>query len=491
MANGARADQLMLWARWACIPISTAGAYFAYRWSQEMYGPGAGLLTLILWTFEPNLLAHAELVTPDCAAWSFGLIAGYAFWRWLVRPTPSTMVLAGLALGLAQLTKLSWLLLYPLFPGIWGFCRAASVMAGDRDQGQHSVRWIRAEFPQLAGILGLSVLITNCGYGFQGTGAPLGSYEFVSRRLAGPVEASGHGNRFRQSWLSACPVPFPMQYVLGIDTQQRDFESFANASYLRGEWKHGGWWYYYLYGLLVKVPVGIFGLAVLSMILRRASGRGPRVCADAVVVFPALLLVGIASIPTAFADHVRYVFPALALALVFVGQVGAWQFVHRHPAVRLAIVVCLVDVVVATAAVYPGQLAHFNWLAGGSTQGWRCLLGSSFDWGQDLKHVAACIQEDESLPATIPVVAFQHFPVDPGRPRFRFMTFPEATAELIDQPPDGRLVLVSIDAALHQYATLEAMVAGLNCAGPMGRFGRPVVRQCGTFLVVRFVTEDQ
>lgn len=38
----------------------------------------------------------------------------------------------------------------------------------------------------------------------------------------------------------------------------------------------------------------------------------------------------------------------------------------------------------STLAVYPHQLAYFNELAGGPEDGYRHLLGSSFDWGQDL-----------------------------------------------------------------------------------------------------------
>ena len=33
-------------------------------------------------------------------------------------------------------------------------------------------------------------------------------------------------------------------------------------SYLRGEWRKEGWWYYYLYGLAMKVPLGVWALAL-------------------------------------------------------------------------------------------------------------------------------------------------------------------------------------------------------------------------------------
>ena len=62
------------------------------------------------------------------------------------------------------------------------------------------------------------------------------------------------------------PVPVPRNYLLGIDVQKRDFESHY-YSYLRGEWRKEGWWYYYLYGLAVKVPLGVWALALLAAVL--------------------------------------------------------------------------------------------------------------------------------------------------------------------------------------------------------------------------------
>ena len=52
--------------------------------------------------------------------------------------------------------------------------------------------------------------------------------------------------------------------ITGIDLQKWDFDR-DRSSYLRGEWRIGGWWYYYLYALLVKLPIGFLLLAVFSI----------------------------------------------------------------------------------------------------------------------------------------------------------------------------------------------------------------------------------
>ena len=53
-----------------------------------------------------------------------------------------------------------------------------------------------------------------------------------------------------------------------IDVQRRDFESFGRTSYLRGVFRDHGWWYYYLYALAIKVPLGTWLLALGAMVLR-------------------------------------------------------------------------------------------------------------------------------------------------------------------------------------------------------------------------------
>jgi hypothetical protein len=55
---------------------------------------------------------------------------------------------------------------------------------------------------------------------------------------------------------------------------------------------------------------------------------------------------------------------------------------------RLLIATALLGTVGSTLRCYPHQLAYFNELAGGPDNGWRHLLGSSLDWGQDLRIAA-------------------------------------------------------------------------------------------------------
>jgi hypothetical protein len=353
-ANGVRALWLFTIARWACLPFSVIGGLFCFLWARELWSHnGAGLIALTLWCFEPNILAHGELITPDCAAASLGLGAGYLFWRWLRRPTWARALAAGLLLGLAELAKMTWIVLFALWPLLWLFwmwrdCREARAeLAGAAILQDHSASVppptrapaIRST-GQLFTILLMSVYFLNLGYGFDGTGKPLKSFTFVSRTLTGSNLPGARGNRFAGSWLGGLPVPVPEQYLLGMDIQRLDFEDYPQPSYLRGEWRAGGWWYYYLYGLAVKTPHGTQLLLLLAWLTLIFNGwqHGDRVSVPigrhsvrncttrdvVVLLLPAMTVLLLVSSQLEFNQHFRYVLPTLGFAFVFGGATIRW-----------------------------------------------------------------------------------------------------------------------------------------------------------------------
>ena len=424
-SNGPDSTRLLVYARWVCIPFSLLGAWVACRWASELYGPSAGLITLILYVFEPSLLAHGELVTPDAACVSLGLASSYAFWRWLKRPSWRHALIAGICLGLVELTKLSWLILFPLWPFMWfvwpyfsslatKFRAAKLGPAPPRPPTFNEVQVFpptRAiQFTQLAVIMFLGGYIINLGYCFDGTMTMLKKYEFSSSTLSG--QAAGElGNRFADSIMGVLPVPFPRPYVEGIDLQKKDFEDYPKPSYLNGEWRRGGWWYYYCYGFLIKTPCGTLGLLALVIACRTILRSGGVSARDEFALFcPAVSILVLVSSQTEFNIHLRYAAPVVGFLLIFAGQskdvLNACLHLGKRYFDRIAsdpdnssvtalsslssmtsglVVGCLViSSVVSLLRVFPYHLAYFNETSGGPDRGYYHLLGSNFDWGQGL-----------------------------------------------------------------------------------------------------------
>ena len=244
-----------------------------YLWGRDLYGPAAGRLASVLWCFSPTILGQAQMITPDTGATSLGLAAASAFWHWLRRPNFAGAGLAGIVLGLALLTKGTWIILFGLWPALWLMWR---VNAGH--QCRNGAAGAPRELLQGVWMFVFALYVLNLAYGFERPFERLGGLKFISRSLSGEAQTPASGdNRFANTWLGQMPLPVPANYVLGINVQKRDFEN-GYRSYLRGEWKHGGWWYYYAYAWLIKEPLATWCLTLLAVVtgLRRWIGSGPR-----------------------------------------------------------------------------------------------------------------------------------------------------------------------------------------------------------------------
>ena len=372
-------------ARSTCIPFCLIGGYACYRLAKELYGTVSGVCALALWCFSPILLGWGATICPDVAAAAFGVVAMHAMRQWLRRPCWDRALLAGLTLGLAGLTKFTLLVLYPLLPGLWLLYRLPEC------QQVHKWQWFR-EVAHISAIVALSVLVINVGYGFEGSFQRLGDYHFQTTTLTGygsPDDIPREGaNRFAGTWVGELPLPLPSNMVQGIDTQRYDFER-GLPSYLRGEWADHGWWYYYLYALAIKEPLGtwcLVALAVGATIFGRGYSAPWR--DEMIVLAPGLAILIFVSSQTGFSVHSRYIIPALPFLFVWTSRVGRVfemrPFTKKRLAMAAAVVLALTWSVGSSLWYYPHSLSYFNELVGGPMGGPRHLLDSNIDWGQDL-----------------------------------------------------------------------------------------------------------
>jgi hypothetical protein len=416
-ANGIRVFRLYAMARWSCIPFALLGGYVCLRWASRLYGDLSGLLALVLWCVSPSVLAYGSLMTPDLHAAALGIWACYAFWLWLQQPSMSRAFLAGTALGLTALAKFTFIVFYPLWPVMWGLYHTNKASEG------RVWRW-GSELSALLLLLMTSVLIINVGYGFEGSFQRLADYRFQTRILTGAdslesIPPDG-GNRFADSWLGTLRVPVPKNYLQGIDTQKLDFEQ-KKWSYLRGEWKMGGWWYYYLYTLAIKVPLGTCAVFVLGVLA--CFGRGYLVAwrDELFLLLPAFTIFALVSSQTGFSIHSYYVLPVLPFAFVWCSKV--MRCVELRQWTTAYVVVAAVCWSTGSSLwLYPHSLSYFNELTAGPKNGHAHLLGSQIAWGQDLLYLVRWLDAHPDAP---PMQLASHSGLDlrPLRPGSQIQAF--------------------------------------------------------------------
>lgn len=394
-ANGTDSIWQFNVARWICIPFSMLGGWCCYLWGRDLCGRGSGVLACVLWCFNPNVLAYGQVITPDVGGASLGLMASYTYWRWLRHPEWRHATYAGIMLGIALLAKSTWIVLFGIWPLLF-----IGLVAAQLWMRQTSNYIIALQAAHVAWMLLIGTYVLNSGYLFDETFTPLGAFQFVSKRLGNPTNGDKYGNVFTESWMGRVPVPLPKQFVLGIDHQKSDFDDFPFPSYLCGEWRETGWWYYYLYGFLVKMPSGLLILVLIatsgSLVGFKRSSLSS-VAGWATLCVPGVVVVVVVSCQPSLNHHFRYVLPAFGPLFVFASSI---LVVFHSLAKRLRqlifclLVMCVVSTVCSTISCAPCFISYFNAFAGGMQNGHRHMLHSNLDWGQDLYYVKKWIQEN-------------------------------------------------------------------------------------------------
>jgi hypothetical protein len=378
-------------ARIFLIPLIVLGLYIGVKFAMELYGTKttpalmSGLIFLMLWIGSPLILGWGATLCTDVSATAMGVIAFYAFWHWFKTPTPCKTVLNGVLLGLLPYTKLTWIIAFPIYLGLYLYKRRF----GDAP-----------DIKKFIWIIVLAITTINVGYWFDGSFTLLKNYKFISGALTGHYVERGEevvvGNRFADSILGYIPIPFPYEFIRGMDTQKLDFER-GFTSYAAGLTSDHGWCWYYAYALLLKEPVIVLVL-LLIVLMHLIICYDFRKWDDTFVLVPAMTFFVFVSLNTGFSEHSRYILPAMPFFYLFMSRLGqrfdysfmksgCYEYFHTYIKVQQIcyrrdagfLLLCLC--VSAFCVHFVGRpISYFNFTA--SKDKSQYLLGSNIDWGQ-------------------------------------------------------------------------------------------------------------
>ena len=321
---------LIFVGRLAIIWLALLTAAGLARWSaQQWHSPHAGLFTLALFTFDPNILAHASLATTDLGTAALFALAAWAIGRATAQPTPARILGAGVATGLLASAKFSAVVLAPALAilvilAIWQWPTAAPALRPT------PAIWLWFVAALLVAV-GLFTAV------------------------------------YRGSWPA-----LHMDWALQQAHQQE-----GHSAYLLGQRSVRGWWYYFPLLLLVKTPLVALGVATAALLgpLTQQDWRWQ-------VWWPWIIAGGLlaAGMTSNVNIGYRYLLPMIPLVSVAAG----WLATARP---KLSAVAAL-GLAIGVGWLHPHYLAYYNPLAGGPAHGWRVAVDSNYDWGQDLSRLA-------------------------------------------------------------------------------------------------------
>jgi hypothetical protein len=176
----------------------------------------------------------------------------------------------------------------------------------------------------------------------------------------------------------AIETSFPQDWV-GFVIQLHHQRS-GGPSYLLGERRMTGWWYYYLVALAVKVPLS-FWLLVIARAGHTPSEARDR-CAWMLPLYVAAFLV-VTAVGSSRNYGFRYLLPLAPLGVIWVS--GLAECARWRPWMAWSL---LTLQAASVASIHPYELTYFNALSGGRWGGRAILSDSNLDWGQGLKELA-------------------------------------------------------------------------------------------------------
>jgi len=476
-ANKENHRTIVVLARIFSIPFSLAGLLICFAWSRELYGNQGALLSATLWCFSPNIIAHGSLVTPDIAATTLILAACYAFWRWNCLKTNPRALVSGVTLGLALVSKLTAIVL-PLCFVLILLVSSVFYKNNKKEQEKHPGRYKFAG--QALSQLFLAWFIVNSFYGWKDSLTRLDEFDFVSKTLSYEEDKALTGNdglpapknALVGSYYGKLPIPLPRDYISGIDIQRRDLESFHWPGYLRGEFSSSGWWYYYLYGLLVKIPTGTQVLFWISLALLIRTMSTQSFINGLPLLLPPLVILAVASSQTGLNHHVRYVFPVLPFAYIACGRICLAKFQGAKGIASILATSTMITCLTSS----PHHLGYFNEFIPAQERGFH-LLASNLDWGQDLYLLKEWQQKN---PDASPLELVYHGPINPKMAGIEYV----ATESQSTKQGAGRTRWIAISVnylrgfplhvSTHQYAEAQQKYEGLLDKEPFAVIGNSI-----------------
>jgi hypothetical protein len=320
------ADSLVFLGRMPILLLGLGLALLVFLWAREWFGLGGGILSLALFCFDPNFIAHSGLVTTDVGISLFLFGAVYFLWRICRRLEAASVVLFLLFFGLAFVTKFSAVLLLPIFwlTVLGRMLSPEPMLIGAAGKVRLASR--TSKMTLFAGLFGAALLTTYvtiwASYSFRysaaknpetaakaeaqilrtvnpASGSPGGAVESrIPHRELGyfPIEAAVRGSAATKKLLAAAPlgqvsnddilkimdeVPpglggklilfaqkhhlLPEAFIYGF--AHTEMKSYMRGTFLLGNYSNTGFYSYFFYVFLLKTPLPALLLIITALVL--------------------------------------------------------------------------------------------------------------------------------------------------------------------------------------------------------------------------------
>ena len=373
---GNDAAKVIFRVRMAAMTFTILLAVLVFTATREMFGDAAALAALLLFVFEPNILAHGALVTTDMGITCLMFASVYAFYRYVKKPSIPRLLLTGLAVGLGLAAKHSGLFILPILVvlAVTEVIRNPQVGSNAESRPRKALRLAAA----LAAISAISFAILWSSYGFRYSMRPAGlPVSPTLTEFAGELKPPAAG---RAILAVAHWHLLPEAYLYGlIDVKVVADET---PTYLFGTIYPRGQWFYFPALLLIKSTLPVLALLLLLPLILAFRGTQHRRELFFLAVPPVLyFVVAIFSDLNIGVRHILPIFPFLMVLAAY----AAWTLAQADRRWIYPVAALLIFHVISSVRAFPvSYLPYSNELWGGPSATYKYLSDSNVDWGQQM-----------------------------------------------------------------------------------------------------------
>src|SRR3989304_1695816 len=378
--NNTHGKKLLFYSRLSMIALGILLGIYIFIWARMLYGNMGGLLAIFFYVLCPNMLAHSGLVTTDFPLTVFFFISLFCLYLLTDKITILRVFLAGISLGLTLTTKYSALLLS--LPYMAAFLYL--FLKKDIDiSGSLSVYKKNILIPAVFVLILLTSYLTIWSvYGFDYRADIL---DAKSEQEIEKTVFKWEENKTKSAVLNKTLDSIryfhilPESYIYGLYRFLGRADE-GHAAFLMGEYSGHGWWYYFLMAFLIKTPIPVLYLFLGALLfLVRYKNKASTVI---FLIVPVMLLFFVST-----RQHIniglRHILPIYPLIYVLIGGLININ-ISRKRLAGIILSFAMIWSVWSSVNIYPYYLAYFNEFIGGPKNGYKYLVDSNLDWGQDL-----------------------------------------------------------------------------------------------------------
>jgi 4-amino-4-deoxy-L-arabinose transferase-like glycosyltransferase len=413
------ADQIVQLARVGPMVLMLLLILVVYFWSREIMGDWWALLPTLATAISPNLLAHGHYVTTDVGA-ALGIVLSlFFFTRYLATPTKKNLIWAGIYFGIAQLMKFSAALLVIHFVVVSIIVAISRTSRSSGHLWRQTLRSTLRYTGRALIIFAIGALVIYPPYWLATLNYPpakqlADTTSILQNFPASPTPSDQICHPLRcladiTTWGADKPLIRPYsQYLLGLlMVIQRS--AGGNTAYFLGEVSNTGDPAYFPLVYLLKESLSMLILIILAILfglyntVRALLLKGRRFKEYLITnlyEFSALIFIilyALYSITSPLNIGFRHLIPIVPLIYILtIGTLKKYICAdyYRKQLRGAFLVFMFLWLVISSLLAYPHYLSYFNELVG-TDNGWRYVVDSNYDWGQDLKRLAAFVEEHQ------------------------------------------------------------------------------------------------